>query len=1016
MKRILKRLAQILLAFVGIVVCIKLFLHFVPLSLAPYAATIQKRLPQNLTLSFAKLKLTWKKWSHPFEIVATGLKVTYQDTENIHILSTGKLSVTPSLLGLLQGTFKPRKIHIKDIAYAKEIAASPTKPKPQDAQPLPINLASILDRLPQCKAILDNKNASLGFRSTLISQNKQLTLSLHGSSFDTMLFCSLQKNVFKLEGHTNISLTKLVPFALTHIFQGKHPISLHLTHQLKAAFDPTTQKLEGHWRLHGGSQDKQIACHAEAVFDTKRATLTTASLQSSPLKIEGEGGVDFHHACPLNLDLHLLPLTTNTLIKRWPQALASKARTWVSQNISKGTAEASLHLKGELLSPSNIKLTGTLGLNQISLCPLKGLPHIKNLTGKGTFDTTGISIDVLEGQLEKQKLQSGRVLVQGLDGDDENIDIQVTCKGPLSHILHILSYKPLKLTQKIPLSVKTLEGDVTTQLGITFPLEEELKKSDVSVRVNANLENTRYTYQAPKKNKNILHGLRLSKGTFTLKADQKALFLQGKARVLDHTVRLFLEEHFNDQKNSSISLSGKFRPCFWEHFRLQRLHDVTLSPLQVKLTYPFYDRAPLIFHLDLTNAHLKLANFWAKPKKTPAALDFHLNLHQDNPTIEKILYQMGTLKAQGQVHFNKDWDWTAMTYTVKAPREQDFQLNIKRIPKDTRVTLKGKKLFAPELLDALKGEETKSKSSLLAPNETLAVTANLDTLTIDKRFPLSHIDLLFRARQTKDELVTQQLSVKGKMPSLSKSRSRDDKKSSQKVKTTSPKALASFSFEQKEPSPNARNAWQLKSTNMGHLLGALGWLSNIKGGKLLLNLNETKKPNHFEGLVVAKDFSIQKTSFAQQFFITLTSPTSFIRLFSSGHMPVSELKTHFTLFNNHLTLERALAKSIDTAFTWKGWLDFSQNTLNIEGNVIPAYFLNRIITAIPIFGRILAGTKDDGLFATRFYIKGTLGDPKVSANPLTAITPGIFKDHLTTGKKPTTPAQTASDKTAQTQK
>ena len=48
---------------------------------------------------------------------------------------------------------------------------------------------------------------------------------------------------------------------------------------------------------------------------------------------------------------------------------------------------------------------------------------------------------------------------------------------------------------------------------------------------------------------------------------------------------------------------------------------------------------------------------------------------------------------------------------------------------------------------------------------------------------------------------------------------------------------------------------------------------------------------------------------------------------------------------------------------------------------------------IPIIGTILTGTEEgSGIFAATYKMKGSLENPEVKVNPLSALAPGIFRN------------------------
>ena len=57
----------------------------------------------------------------------------------------------------------------------------------------------------------------------------------------------------------------------------------------------------------------------------------------------------------------------------------------------------------------------------------------------------------------------------------------------------------------------------------------------------------------------------------------------------------------------------------------------------------------------------------------------------------------------------------------------------------------------------------------------------------------------------------------------------------------------------------------------------------------------------------------------------------------------------------------------------------------------PIYALNSALGNAPIIGDILVGKKGEGLLAFSYRVSGETGNPSVFVNPLSALTPGIFR-------------------------
>ena len=82
----------------------------------------------------------------------------------------------------------------------------------------------------------------------------------------------------------------------------------------------------------------------------------------------------------------------------------------------------------------------------------------------------------------------------------------------------------------------------------------------------------------------------------------------------------------------------------------------------------------------------------------------------------------------------------------------------------------------------------------------------------------------------------------------------------------------------------------------------------------------------------------------------------------------------------------------------KGFVLISGSSMGpaIEYSVAPLdkvnSFLGRALRGVPLFGEVFSGgEKGGGLFAAEYSMVGPMDDPEINTNPLTALTPGIFR-------------------------
>ncbi|MGL6187509.1 MAG: AsmA-like C-terminal domain-containing protein, partial [Holosporales bacterium] len=191
--------------------------------------------------------------------------------------------------------------------------------------------------------------------------------------------------------------------------------------------------------------------------------------------------------------------------------------------------------------------------------------------------------------------------------------------------------------------------------------------------------------------------------------------------------------------------------------------------------------------------------------------------------------------------------------------------------------------------------------------------------------------------------------------------------------------------------PADEQSFLLESDNGGAFLKTLGVIGNVKKGRLKMIGSRKNNRAPLKAKISLEKFIVTKTPFLTHFLMTLASPTSFLDLFSNGKIKFNEFFCHVLLEGPLLTVQQGLFQSFNSGISLEGSLNLKDHTMKLEGNLIPAYMLNKPLSIIPILGDILGGGHGDGIGATRFFVDGAIQDPRIRVNPIRIIAPGILK-------------------------
>ena len=92
-----------------------------------------------------------------------------------------------------------------------------------------------------------------------------------------------------------------------------------------------------------------------------------------------------------------------------------------------------------------------------------------------------------------------------------------------------------------------------------------------------------------------------------------------------------------------------------------------------------------------------------------------------------------------------------------------------------------------------------------------------------------------------------------------------------------------------------------------------------------------------------------------------------------------------------VTIREGRAAGSAIGATFAGMVDRKAERVDLTGSLVPLYGLNSLLGSLPILGDILVSKKGEGVFGLTYAMKGNLNEPSITVNPLSVLTPGIFR-------------------------
>ena len=178
-------------------------------------------------------------------------------------------------------------------------------------------------------------------------------------------------------------------------------------------------------------------------------------------------------------------------------------------------------------------------------------------------------------------------------------------------------------------------------------------------------------------------------------------------------------------------------------------------------------------------------------------------------------------------------------------------------------------------------------------------------------------------------------------------------------------------------------AVRIRSSDAGSVFSAAKIFPNAQGGSMDLVLNPTGAPGSFDGDLSVRDVRIRKAPAVAE-LINAISVVGLLDQMNGTGLLFSQADATFRIGPRAVQIVKGSATGASLGVSLSGLYVFDNKRLDLQGVVSPVYFLNGI-------GALFTRT-GEGLFGFSYTIKGTAKEPSVSVNPLSILTPGMFRE------------------------
>jgi uncharacterized protein involved in outer membrane biogenesis len=731
--------------------------------------------------------------------------------------------------------------------------------------------------------------------------------------------------------------------------------------ELHADYDPDTAALRLErlaFDLNGGTT---------MVIDGKLAGLRPqlASTGSAmPVSLTGTIGVTLTH------------VPTTRVNALWPHGVSPGGQRWVAANISDGLLDEMAVQLAVKVDPTAQTADfsdahGSMRFHDLTVDYFNGLPPARKVNGTATLNDRRLDFAIAGGTVKSLKATSGSMSITDIGAPVETLTVDVAVAGGLQDALEAIDSKPLRYAHDAGIEPARAGGKVETQLHFKLPLLADLKLDAVDYGAKATLSGVSYT--------KVAFDRGMTDGNFTLDLGHTGVHVQGAGKFDGTPATIDGNLYFHPKTGPRIryriglALDDDARKRLDWNLGGDRLS----GSVGVDVTYTVPNggtRAEADAALDFGAANLSLDEAgWKKPAGVPGTAKLVVDL--DDEVVVGL--PQADIKAPGldgrfAVSVNRDdrgIDRVDIRRLVIG--DSDISGAVSRRPGGGwQVDIRGARLDIHRALKHALEEDTADDAT------PLAINAHVARLVLGPHRAAENVS----AALLRDHASWQSVKIDG-----------------------------SYANGHRLGITLANQRLRFESDDLGSTFALFGIADNVVGGRLAIDgtLNEVDGHHQLRARVDGADYNLVRAPALAQ-LLSLASLDGIAGMMTGGGIPFTTLRGDIGFSRGRISLYRLIAYGGALGITAKGSLNPGQDQIDVDGTLAPAYALNSVLGNFPVIGSLLMGGEGQGLFAASFRLTGSNDNPSVSVNPLSALTPGMFRhlfDPFVGTAEPEPPAQ-----------
>jgi hypothetical protein len=643
------------------------------------------------------------------------------------------------------------------------------------------------------------------------------------------------------------------------------------------------------------------------------------------------------------LDVGLNEIRHNQLLALWPLALVPKTRDWLVANVQEGLL---FNVRGGFRLRPGAEPVVSLGYEfaGADVRFLRTLPPIRDGYGYSTLIGTTYAVVLDRGGVTPAL--GGRIDASGsvfkvLDITRKPAEAEITLRtqSSVTAALSLLDEPPFRFLSKAGFAVDVAEGTAQTTAVMRVPLRPKVGPNDVQFTVEGTLSDV--------SSDRLVKGRMLRADRLRLTADNTGIQISGPGTLGQAAFDATWSQAFGPDAKGKSRVDGEvtINQAALDEFSVKLPAGAVSGAGTGKLEMDL-ERGGGSFRLvsDLRGVALKFAPV-ALAKAVDAVAAFEMEGRLGSPvSIDSLRLESGQVTAEGSVALRPDGSLDVVQFgKVVSGDWLDASVDItgQGSGKPVGVAITGGSVDLRRLPEGSG-----------AGGEGVPLDVSLDTLRITQGIALTDLRGRFQTSGGLNGDFTAQ--VNGSAPVVG--------------------AVV--------PSEGGTAA-RIRSDDAGAVLAASGIFKTARGGSLDLTLFPRGQDGVYDGNATVANIQVRDAPLLAELLGAISVIGLLEQLNDSGIFFTSG-EAQFRTSPEGITVSRSSAVGASLGVSMEGTYSTRSETLNMRGVISPVYIINGI-------GSLLT-RPGEGVFGFNYDLTGSVDSPQVSVNPLSILTPGMFRE------------------------